>query len=315
MSHTKKISIVAPFYNEEAGVLPFFERLSTALAPLVERYELEVLCVNDGSKDGTLAALKLAQQQYAFIRIIDFSRNFGKEAAITAGLDFTVGDAVIPIDSDLQHPPEVVLDMVAQWEAGYEVVLARRSDRKTDNALQKLTAHAFYKLNRYISDIEIPANVGDFRLMDRKVVEAVRSLPENCRFMKGVFAWVGFHTTVIDYKVAPREQGVSSFNTWKLWNFALEGITSFSSLPLRIWTYIGSSISFFAFLYAIYLVIKTLVFGIETPGYASLMVVILFTAGVQLIGIGVLGEYLARVFLEVKGRPTYIVREIIEPEP
>lgn len=293
--------------------MPFFERISQVLAPLLETYCLEVVCINDGSKDGTLEKLKQAQQQYAFIRIVDLSRNFGKEAAITAGLDFATGVAVIPIDSDLQHPPEVVLEMVEQWEAGYEVVLARRIDRHTDGALQKVTARAFYEVSRYISDIEIPANVGDFRLMDRKVVTAVQSLRENCRFMKGVFAWVGFKTTTIDYQVVAREQGVSSFNTWKLWNFALEGITSFSSLPLRIWTYIGGSISFFAFLYALYLIIKTLIFGIETPGYASLMVVVLFTAGVQLIGIGVLGEYLARIFLEVKGRPTYIVREVIEP--
>lgn len=191
-------------------------------------------------------------------------------------------------------------------------MLARRVDRNTDRAIQKITARAFYEVSRQISHIEIPADVGDFRLMDRKVVESVKSLRENCRFMKGILAWVGFRTTIIDYKVEPREHGQSSFNTWKLWNFALEGITSFSTLPLRIWTYIGGFVSLLAFLYASWLVIKTMLFGADTPGYASLMVVVLFASGVQLIGIGILGEYVGRVFNEVKGRPTYIVREIIE---
>lgn len=308
----KKLTLVAPFYNEEEGVARFFDRINIALAPIRDRYDLEVICVNDGSRDSTLEALKLAQQSCTYIRIVDFSRNFGKEAAITAGLDFATGDAVVPIDSDLQHPPEVVLDMVDKWEAGSEVVLARRIDRNTDRTIQKITARAFYEVSRHISHIEIPADVGDFRLMDRKVVEAVKALRENCRFMKGILAWVGFRTTVIDYKVEPREHGKSSFNTWKLWNFALEGITSFSTLPLRIWTYIGSLVSILAFLYALVLVIKTILFGADTPGYASLMVVVLFSAGVQLIGIGVLGEYVGRVFSEVKRRPTYIVRELIE---
>lgn len=312
MKSMKKLTLVAPFYNEEAGVARFFERINTALAPIRDRYDLEVVCVNDGSRDRTLEALKLARLSNAYIRIVDFSRNFGKEAAITAGLDFATGDAVVPIDSDLQHPPEVVLDMIEKWEAGYEVVLARRVDRDSDRAIQKITARAFYEVSRHISHIEIPADVGDFRLMDRKVVEAVKSLRENCRFMKGILAWVGFRTTVIDYRVEPRKHGESSFNTWKLWNFALEGITSFSTLPLRIWTYIGGLVSLLAFLYALVLVIKTLIFGADTPGYASLMVVVLLATGVQLIGIGVLGEYVGRVFSEVKGRPTYIVREIIE---
>lgn len=188
MKSMKKLTLVAPFYNEEAGVARFFERINTALAPIRDRYDLEVVCVNDGSRDRTLEALKLARLSNAYIRIVDFSRNFGKEAAITAGLDFATGDAVVPIDSDLQHPPEVVLDMIEKWEAGYEVVLARRVDRDSDRAIQKITARAFYEVSRHISHIEIPADVGDFRLMDRKVVEAVKSLRENCRFMKGILA-------------------------------------------------------------------------------------------------------------------------------
>ena len=312
MKCKKKISLVVPFYNEESGVAQFFSRLETALRPLCERYELEVVCINDGSHDGTLENLKRAQQGNAFIRIIDFSRNFGKEAAITAGLDFSTGDAVVPIGSDLQHPPELVNEMVAQWESGHEVVLARRMDRETDRAIQKFTAKAFYEVSRHISHTDIPPNVGDFRLMDRKVVNAVNSLRENCRFMKGIFAWVGFRTTVVEYRVQAREHGKTSFNTWKLWNLALDGITSFSTVPLRMWTYVGSVVSLLAFFYALYLVAKTLFFGVDTPGFASLMSAILFASGVQLIGIGILGEYIGRVYAEVKGRPAYIVREVIE---
>lgn len=312
MQIQKKISLIVPFYNEELGITLFFQRLEAALLPLSERYTFEVVCVNDGSQDGTLENLKKAKQKNTAIRIIDFSRNFGKEAAITAGLDFSTGDAAIPIDSDLQHPPELVPEMVAQWELGYEVVLARRTNRDTDHALQKITAQAFYEVSRHITHIDIPANVGDFRLMDRKVVNAVNSLHESCRFMKGIFAWVGFRTTVIDYRVNMREQGKSNFNTWKLWNLALDGITSFSTVPLRVWTYAGCMISLLAFFYALYLIIKTLVFGVETPGFASLMSAILFASGVQLIGIGILGEYIGRVYAEVKRRPSYIIREVIE---
>jgi polyisoprenyl-phosphate glycosyltransferase len=308
----KKISLVVPFFNEGGAVAHFFSKVFAVLSPITSAYDLEIVCINDGSKDSTLEELVKCQLIHHGVRIIDFSRNFGKEAAITAGLDYATGDAVIPIDSDLQHPPETILEMVKEWEQGYEVVLARRVDRDTDGKLQKITAKAFYEVSRYITHVEIPADVGDFRLMDARVVSAVKSLRESCRFMKGIFAWVGFRTTVIDYKVEPREHGKSSFNTWKLWNFAIEGITSFSTVPLRVWSYIGGLISLVAFLYGIYLIVKTAIFGADTPGYASLMVIILFLSGIQLVGIGVLGEYLGRVFLEVKRRPNYIVRELIE---
>jgi glycosyltransferase involved in cell wall biosynthesis len=205
-----------------------------------------------------------------------------------------------------------VLELIEKWEEGAEVVLAKRVDRETDRPIQKLTANYFYKLHNKISDIDIPADVGDFRLMDRKVVEALKTLPETRRFMKGLFAWVGFRTAMVEYKVAPREHGTTSFNTWKLWNFALEGITSFSSAPLRVWTYLGCAVSAVSFFYAAYLLIKTLVFGIDTPGYASIMITVLFASGVQLIGIGVLGEYVGRIFAESKKRPVYIVRDVIK---
>jgi polyisoprenyl-phosphate glycosyltransferase len=307
----KTLSLVAPFYNEEAGVHLFFERVHQALQSLTQNFNLEIICVNDGSRDATLAVLLQAQTQYPAIKILDLSRNFGKEAALTAGLDHARGDAVIPLDADLQHPPETIPLMVELWEKGFEVVLAKRRNRETDGALQRLAARSFYRFSRRISQVDIPDDVGDFRLMDRKVVEALNSLRENSRFMKGLFAWVGFKTTTVQYTVEPRKHGQSSFNFWKLWNLALEGITSFSTVPLRMWTYIGGIISIISFVYALYLLVRTLIHGVETPGYASMMIVILFLGGIQLIGIGVLGEYLGRVFAEVKQRPNYIIREII----
>ncbi|MEN3141353.1 glycosyltransferase family 2 protein [Ochrobactrum sp. WV_118_8] len=311
-SPKRKVSLVSPFYNEEKGVQAFFARINEVFAPLADRYELEVVCINDGSRDGTYDELVKAKAANHYITVIDLSRNFGKEAAISAGLDFATGDAVVPIDSDLQHPPEVILELIQKWEEGIEVVLAKRVDRDTDHTVQKLTANWFYRVHNKISDIEIPADVGDFRLMDRKVVEALKTLPETRRFMKGLFAWVGFRTATVEYKVAPREHGNSSFNTWKLWNFAIEGITSFSSAPLRIWTYLGFALSSLSLLYAVYLLIKTIFFGADTPGFASIMITLLFASGVQLIGIGVLGEYVGRIFAESKRRPVYIVRNVIK---
>ena len=308
----RKISLVSPFYNEEKGVQAFFNRINEVFAPLADRYDLEVIAINDGSRDQTFEELVKAKANNDYLTVVDLSRNFGKEAAISAGLDFATGDAVIPIDSDLQHPPEVIIELIEKWEEGAEVVLAKRVDRETDRPIQKLTANYFYKLHNRISDIDIPADVGDFRLMDRKVVEALKTLPETRRFMKGLFAWVGFRTTTVEYKVAPREHGTTSFNTWKLWNFALEGITSFSSAPLRVWTYLGCAVSALSFVYAAYLLIKTLFFGADTPGYASIMITVLFASGVQLIGIGVLGEYVGRIFAESKKRPVYIVRDVIK---
>ncbi len=315
MSQPRRLlSLISPFYNEERGVCAFFERVDALSKTLADRYDFEVIAINDGSRDQTYEELLKAQAAYPYVTVVDLSRNFGKEAALSAGLDFATGDAVVPIDSDLQHPPEVVLELVAKWEEGAEVVLAKRVDRRTDHAVQKFTANGFYKLHNSISDIHIPADVGDFRLMDRKVVEALKRLPENRRFMKGLFAWVGFRTATIEYQVAPRSTGKTSFNTWKLWNFAIEGITSYSSAPLRIWTYLGCAVSAMAFVYAVYLLIKALGFGADTPGYASLMITILFASGVQLIGIGVLGEYVGRIFVESKRRPVYIVREVVKTD-
>lgn len=304
----KLVSLVAPFHNEAGNVGEFFRRIAEVAASMPQ-YEFEVVAVNDGSRDATWKELNEAREQYPFVHIIDFSRNFGKEAALTAGLDRARGDAVIPIDSDLQHPPELVVAMLEQWELGAEVVLAQRTDRVTDGRIQKMTATWFYRFHNKISNVHVPSNVGDFRLMDKAVVAALRQLPEGNRFMKGLFAWVGFRTVTIPYEHGPRGAGTSNFNFWKLWNFALEGITSFSTAPLRIWTYLGLGVSAVALLYAAAIVLKTILYGRDTPGYASLMVVGLFLGGVQLIGIGVLGEYVGRIYNEVKRRPVYIVRE------
>jgi polyisoprenyl-phosphate glycosyltransferase len=304
----KRVSLVAPFYNEGGNVMEFFRRVA-AVASTLPDYEFDVVAVNDGSRDDTWTELLTARSQYPWVHLVDLSRNFGKEAALTAGLDRADGDAVVPIDSDLQHPPELLKQMLDQWEQGAEVVLARRIDRHADGKLQKLSATSFYRFHNRISNVEVPINVGDFRLMDRRVVQALRALPENHRFMKGLFAWVGFRTVTVPYQHTSRHAGVSSFNFWKLWNLALEGITSFSTAPLKIWTYVGLGVSAVALLYATLIVIRTLVHGIDVPGYASLMAGGMFLGGVQLIGIGVLGEYVGRIYHEVKRRPVYLVRE------
>jgi polyisoprenyl-phosphate glycosyltransferase len=304
----KRISLVAPFYNEGGNVMEFFRRVA-AVAASLPHYEFDVVAVNDGSRDDTWAQLVKARGQYPWVHLVDLSRNFGKEAALTAGLDRADGDAVVPIDADLQHPPELLQQMLDQWEQGAEVVLARRTDRHTDGRLQKLSATSFYRFHNKISNVKVPMDVGDFRLMDRRVVAALRELPENHRFMKGLFAWVGFRTVTVPYDHTKRHAGVSGFNFWKLWNLALEGITSFSTAPLKIWTYLGLGVSAVALLYATLIVIRTLVHGIDVPGYASLMAGGMFLGGVQLIGIGVLGEYVGRIYHEVKRRPVYLVRE------
>lgn len=267
----------------------------------------EIVFINDGSRDNTLNVLLNAKQNFKNIRIINFSRNFGKEAALTAGLDKARGEAAIPIDVDLQDPPELIKELVARWREGYDVVLAKRVDRTSDSFAKRVSADLFYKLNGKISNVDIPNNVGDFRLMSKRVVEALKQLPENQRFMKGLFAWVGFKTVVIEYVREKREAGQSSFNGWKLWNFALDGITSFSTLPLRIWLYIGALVSFLSFLYGSFIILKTLIFGVDLPGYASLAVIMLFLGGIQLIGIGILGEYIGRIYSESKRRPSYII--------
>lgn len=301
------LSIVCPMHNEEESLAFFFARLLPVLESLGEPFE--VICVNDGSLDATLERLFALQQQESRIRVLDLSRNFGKEAALTCGIDHACGDAVIPIDADLQDPPELIVEMVRLWRQGFDVVLAQRVNRSTDHILKRKTAEWFYRLHNAISEPAIPHNVGDFRLMDRKVVEALKLLPERQRFMKGLFAWVGFRQAVIPYAREARQAGESKFSGWRLWNFALEGITSFSTAPLRVWTYLGLAIALSAFIFGAFIVGRAILFGRDLPGYASLITVVLFLGGVQLIGMGVLGEYLGRIYNETKGRPIYIVRD------
>lgn len=311
MSHiilpVKKISIVTPFYNEGRAVQAFYLAMENLKKSLPD-YGFEIICVDDGSTDDTLSQLISLSQKDSAYRTIEFTRNFGKEPALSAGIDAATGDAVIPIDADLQDPPNLIPQMIAEWENGAEVVLAKRVDRSSDSFSKRTSASFFYKAHNMMSSLKIPENVGDFRLMDRSVVDALKQLPERQRFMKGLFAWVGFKSVTIEYARQARAAGKTKFSGWKLWNFALEGITSFSLIPLKIWTYIGGFGALFAFCYASFIIIRTLIFGIDIPGYASLLVVILFFGSIQLISLGVLGEYIGRIYFETKNRPLYLIR-------
>lgn len=305
------VSIVTPFYNEGEGVWIYFEAICKVIDKQTSS-NFEVVCVDDGSRDNTLALLcKLPARDPRF-RIVELSRNFGKEAAMSAGIEMALGDAVVVLDADLQDPPELIATMIEHWQAGADVVLARRNDRSVDSFLKRQTAGWFYRLHNQIADIEIPENVGDFRLIDRAVVDALKLLPEQQRFMKGLFAWVGFKTVTLDYKRQERVAGDSKFSGWKLWNFALEGITSFSTAPLRVWTYIGLTGAALTLLYASYIVARTVISGVDVPGYASLLVAVLFIGSLQLISLGILGEYIGRIYLESKRRPTYLLRSVHE---
>ncbi|MBP8936868.1 MAG: glycosyltransferase family 2 protein [Agrobacterium sp.] len=306
-----EISIVVPCYNEEAGLAPFWERLCAVMRPLSPSWE--VVFINDGSRDRTMDVLHgLQPPQSCTIRIVDFSRNFGKEAAVTAGLDHATGHSVVIIDADLQHPPETIVTMVEEWHKGAEVVLCKRRSRATDPALRTWFSNRFYQLSSKLFEINIPRDVGDFRLMDRVVVDALARMRENQRFMKGIFAWIGFHSVTVEFEVAEREHGTSSFNLWKLLNFAVDGITSFTTVPLRLWFYIGSIVSFLGLTYGTSIIVNTLFHGNAVPGYPSLVALIAFMGGIQLIGIGVLGEYLGRTYREVKQRPIYVIRRVTD---
>lgn len=304
---TPLISIVVPCHNEQYNLAPFLARLHSVLEGETD-IRFEIIGINDGSTDQTLPRLLALCTDYPALRVIDLSRNFGKEAALTAGLDYAQGDAIIPIDADLQEPPELIPAMLQQWRAGYDVVLARRRDRKHESWLKRHITHLFYRLQQGITHPPIPVEVGDFRLMDRRVVAALSQLRERQRFMKGIFAWVGFSSTIVEYDKAPRQHGRSSFYMLKLINLAVDGITSFSVAPLRLASLFGFIIALLALGYASLVLIQTLIFGIDQPGYASLIITILFIGGIQLISIGILGEYIGRIYAEVKQRPLYIVR-------
>ena len=305
-----EISVVLPCYNESEAIDSFFSKIVPILNGLTLSFE--IVCVNDGSKDDTLDKLIEVKKTVPQVKIIDFSKNFGKDAAMSAGLDFSIGKCVIPMDCDLQDPPELIPEMVKIWKSqNVDVVLAKREDRSDDSLAKRLTAWLFYKSFNQFSDLEIPENVGDFRLMDRKVVDVVKSFPERKRFMKGLFALAGFKSAYVGYKRPVRTKGESKWNYWKLWNYALDGITSFSTFPLKLSTYFGLLVTLLAFLRGGWILIRTLIFGIDVPGYASLMTAILFFGGVQLISLGIIGEYLGRIYLETKQRPLYVVKQVL----
>ncbi len=304
---TQLLSLIVPCHNESES-LPVFTAAVLQVLESIPGTEWEIVFVDDGSRDDTLSQLIALAETDKRFRIVEFSRNFGKEAALTAGLDVARGEAVIPIDADLQDPPGLIPAMVEAWRAGAEVVLARRMDRSTDSLLKRQTAALFYKLHNALSKTRIPENVGDFRLMDRRVVEALRQLPERQRFMKGLFAWVGFRTVTIDYVRPSRAAGNTKFSGFALWNFALEGFTSFSTAPLRVWTYLGLAGAALALAYGALILLRTLIYRNPVAGYPSLFVAVTFFGSVQLISIGILGEYIGRIYVETKQRPAYIIR-------
>jgi glycosyltransferase involved in cell wall biosynthesis len=293
-----------PCYNEDDALDHFWSTIKPHLDALEVRWD--VVFVNDGSSDATLLKLIALHRADGRAKVVDLTRNFGKEAAMTAGIDHAGGDMVVVMDVDLQDPPELLFEMVELWRRGYDVVVAHRVSRLDDTQLKRVSAGNFYRVFNRISPSKIPADVGDFRLMDKRVVAALRALPERVRFMKGLFAWVGFSTAVVDYERPVRQRGTTKFNYWRLWNFALDGITSFSTLPLRIWSYLGLFVAFVAFVYGVIIIGRTLVLGIDVPGYASMLAAILFLGGMQLVGLGIIGEYLGRIYSETKRRPIYL---------
>lgn len=301
-----KISLVVPVFNEEATI-PIFYKTVREFDGLKE-HDVEIVFINDGSSDSTEAIINALAVSDNLVVPLSFTRNFGKEPALFAGLDNATGDAIIPIDVDLQDPIEVIPHLIAKWQAGADMVLAKRTDRSTDGRLKRKSAEWFYKLHNKISNPKIEENVGDFRLMSREAVENIKLLPERNLFMKGVLSWVGGKTDVVEYARAERVAGDSKFNGWKLWNLALEGITSFSTFPLRMWTYIGLFVASLSFIYGAWMIIDKIIFGNSVPGYPSLLVSILFLGGIQLIGIGVLGEYIGRIYIESKNRPRYVLK-------
>ena len=301
-----RISVVVPAYNE-AEVLPEFHRRLVAVLDGLG-LEAEIVYVNDGSGDATLAVMTALREGDRRVALLDLSRNFGKEIALTAGLDHATGDAVVVVDADLQDPPELIGELVRRWREGFDVVYATRTSRDGEGRIKRLTAFAFYRIIQRVSRVKIPQDTGDFRLMSRRAVEALSRLREQHRFMKGLFAWIGFPQTSVPYRRDARYAGETKWNYWRLWNFAIEGITSFTTAPLKIATYLGLATAVAAFIYAAIIIYKTIMFGDPVRGYPSLMVVVLFLGGVQLMTIGIIGEYLGRMFDETKQRPLYLVQ-------
>jgi polyisoprenyl-phosphate glycosyltransferase len=302
------LSLVVPVFNEEESIDLFL----SSVEPFLSGLRFEIVFVNDGSRDNTLGHLLDCTSRDRRIRVVNLSRNFGKESALTAGIDHAKGDVLVPMDIDLQDPPELIGPFIERWRQGYDIVYGVRTARTWDTAAKRVSAGWFYRVFNSMSPVRIPANVGDFRLVDRRAVEVLRQLPERNRFMKGLFAWVGFNAVGVPYERPQRAAGASKFNLWRLWNFALDGVVSFSTVPLRAWFYVGVVIATVAVLYALFIVTRVLILGIDTPGYASLLIAVLLMGAIQLLSLGIIGEYLGRLFLEVKGRPIYVVEGVYE---
>jgi glycosyltransferase involved in cell wall biosynthesis len=300
------LSVVVPVHNESAVLPEFHDIVSEVMNATECAYEL--IYIDDGSTDDSIDILNSIRSNDDRVAVIELSRNFGKEVALTAGLDHACGDAVIIIDADLQDPPELIHTFLREWRAGYDVAYGKRIDRRGESKMKILTAKWFYRVLNYLSDVEIPEDVGDFRLLSRRAVDALLAMPERRRYMKGLYAWIGFPQKSIPYVRQPRAAGVTTWNYWRLWNFALEGITSFSDVPLKVATYLGVATSGFAFIYGLFLLVRTLLWGNPVPGYPSLIIVMLFLGGVQLICLGIIGEYLARTYHETRSRALYFVK-------
>jgi glycosyltransferase involved in cell wall biosynthesis len=301
------LSVVVPAFNESEVLAEFHKRLSATLDSL--SMDSEIIYVNDGSTDGTLETMDALRNNDARVAIVDLSRNFGKELAMTAGIDHARGDAVVVIDADLQDPPELIPELVDSWMEGYDVVYGKRTDRDGETWLKKMSSFAFYRVIQRLSGVDIPEDTGDFRLLSRRAVDSLNKLRERHRFMKGLFAWIGHPQKAVLYKRDPRLAGKTKWNYWRLWNFALEGITSFTTSPLKMASYAGLITAFGAFIFALVIIYRTIFFGEPVKGYPSLMVVILFLGGIQLISLGIIGEYLGRIFGETKGRPLYLLNK------
>lgn len=304
----KKITLLIPAYNEEDVLNMLYDRVKNIMNS-IENYEFEILFVNDGSKDNTLSIIKSIREIDKRISYVNLSRNFGKEIAMIAGLDYAKGDAVIILDADLQDPPELIPDMIKYWEEGYDDVYAKRRSRSGETWLKKFTSHAFYRVLKSVSKVPIQEDTGDFRLLDRRCVQALKQLRETQRYTKGMFSWIGYKKKEILFDRDPRAAGNTKWSYFKLMDLAIEGITSFTTFPLKVSTYVGSFISFGALIYMIFIIAKTLICGGDVAGYPSLMAVILFLGGIQLLFLGVIGEYLGRIFNETKNRPLYFVEE------
>jgi len=310
------LSLVVPVFNEDETIDLFL----ATVVPLLERdgVRFEIVFVNDGSRDNSFARLFHRSRADQRIRIVNLSRNFGKEAALTAGIDHAGGDILIPMDIDLQDPPELISAFIARWREGYDIVYGIRTARHADTTAKRISAGWFYRVFNSMSPVRIPPNVGDYRLVDRRAVDVLRQLPERNRFMKGLFAWVGFNSVGVPYERPERAAGTTKFNFWRLWNFAIDGVVSFSTAPLRAWFYVGLAIATVAVFYALFIITRVLIFGVDTPGYASLLIAVLLMGAIQLLSLGIIGEYLGRLFVEVKGRPIYVVEGVYEdvaPEP